>query len=86
MQQAELKSLVDGLKADISKPAKFDRKTVADRANMANLAALEMLTETVAEKNAAPLTEKAGDLHGLARELGDITGFIEKLGKRSKRN
>ncbi len=86
MQQAELKSLVDGLKADISKPTKLDRKTVADRANMANLAALEMLTETVAEKNTAPQMEKAGDLHRLAGELGDITGFIEDLGQRAKQN
>ncbi|MFT6558284.1 MULTISPECIES: hypothetical protein [Sneathiella] len=84
MQQAELRSLVDGLKADISKPAKLDRKTVADRANMANLAALEMLTETVAEKNTMPFKDKASDLHSLSKELGEITGFIEELGERSK--
>ncbi|MCG8494241.1 MAG: hypothetical protein MI743_21715 [Sneathiellales bacterium] len=84
MQQAELRSLVDGLKADISKPSKLDQKTVADRANMANLAALEMLAETVAEKNTDPLDEKARDLHTLSRELGEITGVIEKLDKNRK--
>lgn len=84
MQQVKLHSLVTDLKADFAKPAELDRKTVAHRSNMANLAALEMLAETVMEKNPAPFSEKAADLRNLSRELGEITGFVEKLGERSK--
>ncbi len=83
MHQLELEEIVNGLKADISRPAGLDRKTVADRANMANAAALAMLTETVAEKNDAPLAAKAADLRMLARELGDITDYIATLEQRS---
>ena len=86
MQQVELQSLVDGLKADISKPAHLDRKTVADRSNMANLAALELLAETVMEKNPASFSQKAADLRGLSKELGEITQIVEKLGERSRKN
>lgn len=84
MQQAELHMLVDGLKADFSKTNEVDRKTVADRSNMANLGALDMLAETVLEKNIASFTDKATALRGLSDELGEITDFVETLGKRSK--
>jgi len=84
MQQVELGSLVSDLKSDFSKSVKVDRKTVADRANMANLAALDMLSETVAEKNTDSFLVKARDLAGLSRELGEITGFVEELGSRAK--
>lgn len=86
MQQVELQSLVKGLKADFKKTTQLSRKTVADRANLANLAALEMLVETVAEKNAVPYLEKGQGLQSLAQELSEITGFVEDLGVRSKKS
>ncbi len=86
MLQAELHSLVDGIKSDFSKPKQVDRKTVADRSNMANLAALEMLAETVMEKNPATFSDKASDLKTLSEELGEITDFGGKLGERSRKS
>ena len=85
MQQAELKTLVDEFKTDFSTSSRLNRKTVADRSNMANLAALDLLADTVAEKNAKSLTDKARELRGLSAELGDITSFVEELGNRSAR-
>ncbi|MEH6403209.1 MAG: hypothetical protein V7750_07550 [Sneathiella sp.] len=85
MQRAELGSLVKGLKADFNKTPQLNRKTVGDRANLANLAALEMLVETVAEKNAVSFSEKGRGLQNLAKELSEITGFVEDLGERNKK-
>ncbi|MBL4739634.1 MAG: hypothetical protein JKY12_01490 [Sneathiella sp.] len=86
MQQAELQSLVKGLKADFKKPTQQNRKTIGDRANLANLAALEMLVETVAEKNAVSFSEKGDSLQNLAKELSELTGFIDDLGERYKKS
>ncbi len=86
MRQVELHSLVSDFKADVSKSTKASRKNVADRANIANLAALDMLAETVAEKNTDSLSKKARDLHSIARELHEITGIVENLGRRSRKN
>jgi len=83
MHQVELEALVSDLKSDFSKTPTMSRKTVADRANMANLAALDMLAETVAEKNSGTLLEKARSMSNLSKELGEITGIVGKLGKRS---
>jgi|GEM_PF-5384932 len=86
MQRAELQTLVKGLKADFEKPSQLNRKTIGDRANLANLAALEMLVETVAEKNAVPYSDKGQSLQNLAKELSEITGFVDDLGTRCKKN
>lgn len=83
MHQAELHSLVSDLKTDCSKSPKISRKTVADRANMANLAALDMLAETVSEKKSDTWQSKARSIGMLSKELGDITGVVGNLGKNS---
>ncbi|MBL4667598.1 MAG: hypothetical protein JKY04_09480 [Sneathiella sp.] len=83
MIQAELHSLVSDFKSDFSKSPKMSRKTVADRANMANLAALDMLAETVSEKNTGTLQSKARSIGNLSRELGEITGIVGNLSKNS---
>lgn len=83
MQQAEIKTLVDDFKTDFSNSSRLNRKTVADRSNITNLAALDLLADTVAEKNTKSLAEKARELQNLSSELGDITSFMEDLGQRS---
>lgn len=85
MQQVELKSLVSDLKTDFSTKTRVNRKTVADRANVANIAALAMLSDTVAEKNTQSFTQKARELRSLARELGEMTDFVQELGGRTRR-
>ncbi len=85
MQQVELKSLVSDLKSDFSKSTRINRKTVADRANMANVAALEMLSDTVAEKNTNTFLERARNLRSLNSELNEITNILEDLGSRSQK-
>jgi exonuclease VII large subunit len=82
MQQVELHSLVSDLKADVSASTETDRKTVADRANMANLAALDMLAETIAEKNSDTYAQKAQSLKDISREMHEITDIVENLGRR----
>jgi len=86
MGQVELHSLVSDFKADVSKSSKASRKNVADRANIANLAALDMLAETVAEKNTDSLTDKSKSLRGIAQELHEITEIVENLGRRARKN
>ncbi|WP_169568725.1 hypothetical protein [Sneathiella limimaris] len=83
MQPVELKSLVNEFKGDFSGDASVDRKTVADRANMANSAALDMLADLVSDKNSTSFLEKGRQLHSLTAELGDITEVVEELGSRS---
>ena len=85
MQQVELKSLVSDLKTDFSKKTRVNRKTVADRANVANIAALEMLSDTVSEKKPQSFANKAKELRSLSQELAEMTDFVQELGGRSHR-
>ncbi len=85
MQQVELKSLVSDFKTDFSKKSRVNRKTVADRANVANIAALAMLSDTVAEKSEGSFLSKAKELKSLTAELGEMTDFLQELGSRARK-
>ncbi|WP_025898525.1 hypothetical protein [Sneathiella glossodoripedis] len=85
MQQVELKSLVSDFKTDFSSKSRVNRKTVADRANVANIAALAMLSDTVSEKNTDSFLAKAKEMKSLTAELGEMTDFLEDLGKRARK-
>jgi hypothetical protein len=86
MQQVELKSLVSDFKTDFSKKSRVNRKTVADRANVANIAALAMLSDTVAEKNESSFLAKAKELRSLTTELGEMTDFLQDLSSRARKS
>ena len=85
MRQAELASIVHGLKSDFSAPDSLDRKTIGSRANNANLAALDMLVDYCeAAVSEASLQSQAGSLKELSNELCDIVTVVEDLGVSSK--
>jgi len=85
MRQAELASIVHGLKSDFSAPNGLDRKTVGSRANNANLAALEMLVDSCdAAGSETSLHSQAHSLKELSNELWDIARVVEDLGASSK--
>jgi hypothetical protein len=80
MRQLELASIVNGLKSEFSKAAVLDRKSVADRANGANLAALDMMLDGCeTEMEVTGPLEQARALRSLAHELQGITGIIGGL-------
>ena len=80
MQQAELVSIVNGLKADFETPGKLDGKSVGDRADSANTAALDMLLEICGQsEEGTSMLEQAQTLKALSQEFNDITQVIEGL-------
>lgn len=83
MQQQDLVSIVNGLKADILKPATPDSATVGSRAGEVNIAALDLLIETGEQKarKKQDLAAQARILKKLSDELTDITGVIGGLGR-----
>jgi hypothetical protein len=86
MGQPELSTFVTGLKTDIKQGNKLDRKTVADRSNMANMSALDFLLEMAdAKKEASSSIENARDMFHLADELHEITEFFDNSGAYSAR-
>lgn len=84
MRQAELASIVSGLKSDFSNTAELDQATLGDRANSANLAALDMVLDAEDTISAeGMLADQARALKSLSGELRDITGVIAGLGGKA---
>ncbi len=78
MGQPDLDTYVTGLKTDVKQGSQLDRKTVADRANMANMSALDFLLDMAdAKKEVSSSTDAARDMFHLADELHEITDFFD---------
>ncbi|MDF2369058.1 hypothetical protein [Sneathiella sp.] len=83
MRQQELASLVEGLKSEFDKAPRLNRKSIADRATGANLAALDLILETTeTEQEGASRQEQAKTLKALSHEFKEISGIIGGLGPR----
>ncbi|MEX1034842.1 MAG: hypothetical protein WDZ54_02720 [Sneathiella sp.] len=83
MRQTELASMVDGLKIEFSNACELDRKSIAERANGASLAALDLLLDDVEAVDDIPTSrEQAKNLRTLSNEFRDITGVIGSLATR----
>lgn len=79
MGQPELNSYLSELKADAKQGSELDSKTVAERANMANMSALDFLLDMADVKKDAPVSgDAARDMFHLADELNEITEFFDK--------
>lgn len=85
MRQVDHATIVSDLKSEILAVKSPDQATVGDRANAANLAALDMLIEAADfSKNKKSLHADARNLHDLSRELHEMTQVIEQLSHRAK--
>ncbi|MBO0334478.1 hypothetical protein J0X12_12690 [Sneathiella sp. CAU 1612] len=83
MRQQELTSLVEGLKSEFSKAPRLNRKSIADRANGANIAALDLILETTSTEQEGPATrEQAQTLKALSHEFKEISGILGGLRTR----
>ncbi|PHQ70630.1 MAG: hypothetical protein COB93_05060 [Sneathiella sp.] len=86
MGQAELASIVSELKSDFSAPSNMDVKSVGDRANSANLAALDFLVDCCEDVDpAATMVSHAQTLRMLSREFQEISKVVGDLGAPSKK-
>ena len=78
MGQPELSTYVTGLKTDVKQASQLDRKTVAERANMANISALDFLLDiTDVKKTPIASQDAARDMFHLADELNEIADFFD---------
>lgn len=85
MRQVQQTSIVSDLKSEILAANNPDQATVADRANAANLAALDMLMDT----DSTPFEESrflddAKSLRFLSCEVREMAQVIEDLSPGSK--
>jgi len=85
MPQVEHATIVSDLKSEILAVRSPDQKTVGDRANAANLAALDMLIDgTDLSKGKKPLLAEAENLRNLSREVREMTEVIDELSHRAE--
>ena len=82
MRQQELASMFSGLKSEFSKTSGLDRKSMGERANSANLAALDMLLDGCEPDVPTATLDQARSFGALANELQEITGIIGDLAAR----
>jgi|TARA_R110002072_G_scaffold34317_2_gene102792 hypothetical protein len=83
MRQQDLTAIVEGLKAEFSNSPRLNRKSVADRATAANLAALDLMLESSdADKGAPARRENAKTLKALSHEFVDVSTAIRSLSAR----
>jgi len=83
MRQQELASIVDDLKSEFSKAPRLNRKSIADRANNANLAALDLILDGADGQQDGPSTrEQARTLKALSNEFTEIGDVISGLAPR----
>ncbi|MEH6525200.1 MAG: hypothetical protein V7723_03940 [Sneathiella sp.] len=83
MRQVEQASIVSDLKTEILAVRSPDQATVGDRANAANLAALDMLIDrTDLSKGEKTLLADAEDLRNLSQEVREMTQVIDELSHR----
>jgi hypothetical protein len=85
MPQVEHATIVSDLKSEILAVRSPDQKTVGDRANAANLAALDMLIDgTDLSKGKKTLLAEAENLRNLSREVREMTEVIDELSHRAE--
>ena len=83
MRQQELVSLVEGLKSEFTKAPRINRKSIADRANGTNLAALDLILDASdMEQEGGSRKEQAKTLKALSHEFKEISGIITGLAPR----
>ncbi|USG60025.1 hypothetical protein NBZ79_12640 [Sneathiella marina] len=84
MRQAEHATIVSDLKSEILAVGSPDKATVGERANAANLAALDMLIEgTDLSSGKKTMLAEAQTLRDLSREVREMTQVIDDLSCRT---
>lgn len=85
MPQVEHATIVSDLKSEILAVRSPDQATVGDRANAANLAALDMLIDgTDFSKGKKTLLAEAEILRNLSGEVREMTEVIDELSHRAE--
>ena len=83
MRQQELASLVEGLKSEVTKAPRINRKSIADQANGTNIAALDLILDaTDREQEGESRKEQAKTLKALSHEFKEISGILAGLAPR----